>query len=214
MYCCKIITLIHALTQCFYFCPSSALHRPLQVRIHFRDLKVEILYVWFSLQTLKDTANYNLALNDSKCYHGTHYVYTELVLCHVTSATIIYWAPVLCQALHIQWSLILQLWKTEDSIPRGKPAQVAQEMCGWELTFVTSSSPKLMLFFLYTRLASHMNPLIPVPFHVKSSPSLHFQEKDKLCFHCAQVVWKVTEYHFLHPVFQQFLGVYFSTNQG
>lgn len=54
---------------------------PLQVRIYFRDLKVEIPYVWFSLQTLRDTANYNLALNDSVTMVFTMYTQS---LCSVT----------------------------------------------------------------------------------------------------------------------------------
>lgn len=52
-----------------------------------------------------------------------------------------------------------------------------------------------MLFLLSTLLNSHMNPLIPVPFHDKSSTSLYLHEYDMLCFYCAEVVGKVKQHH-------------------
>lgn len=188
----------------FYFCLSCALYRPLASQ--------QDSVIFFHPDTEK-YSNYNLVLNDNNYYHGTH---ARLQRAHPwlhTLATIIYWASALCQVLYIQWSLIiLQLWKTEDIFP-DKPAQVTSVISGRGVRFVTSSSPKLMFFLLYSLLTSHMNPLIPVPSHGKSSTSLYFNEKDTLCFYCAEAVWKV-KHQFVHPSALQFLGMYFSSNQG
>lgn len=188
LYYCKSITLIHALTQCFYFCPSCALYRPLQVRIYFSNLKVDILYVWFSLQTLKDAANYNFVLDDSNCYHGTR-VHIHRARAH--SHNVSYYQLVsTCSVPGPSYTMISNsptTLKDRGHHSSGKPAQVAQKMCGWDLRFVTSSRPKLMLFFLYSVLASHTNPLIPAPFMSKAVPLSAFMKK----ISCVSIVPKL-----------------------